>query len=467
MGAFQDLTGQQSGTLIAKKYLGNSKWLCECIKCKNEVIIKTNCFNNNLKLHRDGCKHVKNIHIGDRFGYLTVESPADDYIKPKSGQHESQWKCICICGRLKNVLESNLKSGKSTSCGLCSNRISIPEKMIFYYLSQIFEDIQENYRPSFLNGLEIDIYISSLHLGIEYDGERWHKNIQKDINKTNLCLLNNVHLIRVREPKCERSNEFEYQIITPKPTTNGSHMTIPIKQIINILKNDFHVNCSVNIDCLRDNATICSTILSSKGGNSLLIKKADIAKEWDYNKNYPLTPNDVSVRSGRKAWWICPNGHSYNSVIASRTGSDACGCPMCSNKGSSLYQNGLYIGEHSLLKERPDIAAEFMEDKNGISANDISVSSNKKMWFKCSKCDYEWQSKINNRTSSNTQGCPMCAKEKVRLSKCKQVLCLETGILYESATSAGKKLNINSSRISACCRGEQQTSGGYHWQYLN
>ena len=33
MGNFQDLTNQISGTLKAKEYLGNSKWLCECLKC--------------------------------------------------------------------------------------------------------------------------------------------------------------------------------------------------------------------------------------------------------------------------------------------------------------------------------------------------------------------------------------------------------------------------------------------------
>ena len=35
--------------------------------------------------------------------------------------------------RLKEILESNLKVHKSLTCGICSNRVSIPEKMIYYY----------------------------------------------------------------------------------------------------------------------------------------------------------------------------------------------------------------------------------------------------------------------------------------------------------------------------------------------
>ena len=138
MGNFIDLTNKQSGTLIAKKYLGNSKWQCNCIKCGNTVEITTNWFNKNIKLKRDGCKHSKPVQIGDVFSNLTVIDKAPDYIKPKSKAHEKCWKCKCICGRFKNITEQNLKSGKSTSCGLCQNRISIPEKMIYFYLSKIF-----------------------------------------------------------------------------------------------------------------------------------------------------------------------------------------------------------------------------------------------------------------------------------------------------------------------------------------
>ena len=295
-----DLTGEKSGTLIAKKYIGNSKWLCICQVCQNEVEITTNWFHKNQRLGRDGCKHVKQISIGDKFGYLIVIEKADDYIKPKSKAKENRWLCECVCGRTKKILESNLKAYKSLSCGICMNRVSIPEKMIYYYLSQYFDNIKEQYRPDFLNGKEIDIFIPNLQIGIEYDGYRWHKDADKDILKNNICKQHNITLIRVREPKCPKIKNLKYCIITPKPTTNGTHMTKPIKEIIEILNKDFNCEITIKIDCNRDNADICKNILSTIGFNSLEYLYPEIAKEWDYVNNYPLTPDKVAAHSGKK-----------------------------------------------------------------------------------------------------------------------------------------------------------------------
>lgn len=422
MGIYTDLTGKQSGVLVAKKYLGNSQWDCECVVCGNHITISTYWFNKNIKLlekgeNREGCKHVKPVKVGDSFGFLSVIDQDSDYIKPKSGSREKQWICQCACGRRKTILESNLKALKSMSCGLCSNRVSIPEKAVLFYLSAAFPNIQENYRPDFLEGREIDVYIPELMLGIEYDGERWHKELEKDIWKNEVCSSNGITLVRIREPKCIVSEELSPYIITPKPLTNGSHMTEPIKQLIDFINKKFRMELNIDVNCLRDNAEICKTVLSNTQSKSLADLFPQIAKEWDYEKNAPLTPDLVAVHSGKKAYWICERGHRYSSVIASRTGDDACGCPICSNHGMALYQDGVYIGERSLAKEAPEIAKEFDEQKNGISADNIAVSSNKKMWWKCSVCGFEWQSKVNNRTSSLKTGCPDCAIKQGKLWK--------------------------------------------------
>lgn len=329
----QDLTGKTSGTLIAEKYLGNSKWRCTCQKCGKAVVVTTATFNNNISLGRDGCKHAVPILVGQTFGLLTVLERAEDYIKPKSSAHEKCWKCRCICGRTKVILESNLKSLKSLSCGSCSNRVSVPEKIIFYYLSKHFEHLEEQYRPYFLNGREIDIYIPSLHVGIEYDGSRWHKSVEADILKNKLCTDNGIAMIRIREPLCPPINNTEqnvFYIVSPRPTTNGTHMTQAIIQLISILNTNWNCNIHLDIDCKRDNADICSRIISTCGFNSLKYMYPDVAAEWDYDKNFPLTPDKVPAHTGKKAWWICPKcGLSYASVISSRTSADRCGCPKC------------------------------------------------------------------------------------------------------------------------------------------
>ena len=54
-------------------------------------------------------------------------------------------------------------------------------------------------------------------------------------------------------------------------------------------------------------------------------------------------------------------------------------------------------------------------------------------------------------------------KSKKPNYKKKPVRCIETGIVYESATAAKE---IGGSKVSAVCRGERQTAGGYHWEFV-
>lgn len=380
MGTFQNLKGKQSGSLIAKQYLGNSKWLCICKECGNEVIITTDWFNKNKRLGRSGCKHVKDIRVGDTFGYLTVKAPAEDYIKPKSGAHEKMWLCECICGRKKKILDCNLKMNKSLSCGICMSRVSIPEKMIYYYLSKYFKDIQEQYRPKFLKGKEIDIFIPSLCVGIEYDGYRWHKDVSKDIFKNNICEKNGIKIIRIRESKCPNIN-MKYCIVTPPPLTNGNHMTEPIKQLIKIFNSEFKCNIDIDVDCCRDNAEISKKIFSTAGYGSLEYQCPEVANEWDYEKNYPLTPDKISAHSGKKAYWICSRcNYSYSSVVASRTGSDKCGCPNC--KIINRYKRVLCI---ELNKEFGSVN----EAANFVNRRPCSITSSIKRNYKCG--GYSWK----------------------------------------------------------------------------
>ena len=65
------------------------------------------------------------------------------------------------------------------------------------------------------------------------------------------------------------------------------------------------------------------------GFNDLATKYPEIAAEWHPTKNGALTPDQVLPGSRRKVWWQCKNGHVWESVIYSRTGSQSSGCPVC------------------------------------------------------------------------------------------------------------------------------------------
>lgn len=49
----------------------------------------------------------------------------------------------------------------------------------------------------------------------------------------------------------------------------------------------------------------------------------------------------------------------------------------------------------------------------------------------------------------------------------KPVICIETKIIYKSATDANRKLGISNATISSCCRGENKEAGGFHWMFAD
>ena len=49
----------------------------------------------------------------------------------------------------------------------------------------------------------------------------------------------------------------------------------------------------------------------------------------------------------------------------------------------------------------------------------------------------------------------------------KRTMCIETGIVYNSASEAGRMTGLRSNRISDACRGVSETCGGHHWKYVD
>ena len=135
---------------------------------------------------------------------------------------------------------------------------------------------------------------------------------------------------------------------------------------------------------------ICSNHRILSGYNDLKTLRPDIAKEFDYDKNKPLTPDKIAVSANYKVWWICPKGHSYYYSVAHRTYSGR-NCPICSNR--QLLQ-----GYNDLVTINKKIADEWNYEKNvGLKpGNVLQGGGNKKYWW-IGSCGHEWDSAISSR----------------------------------------------------------------------
>lgn len=58
--------------------------------------------------------------------------------------------------------------------------------------------------------------------------------------------------------------------------------------------------------------------------------------------------------------------------------------------------------------------------------------------------------------------------QKAANARKRPVVCVETGIIYESASEASRQVKgTTQSKITMCCKGQRATCGGFHWRYAN
>ncbi len=136
---------------------------------------------------------------------------------------------------------------------------------------------------------------------------------------------------------------------------------------------------------------------------SLAITHPAIAAEWDYEKNAPNTPEQLTAGSNKKFYWCCPTcGFHYPAKIVQRVQGSS--CTACSGKA-------VFVGFNDLQTRFPQIAAEWHPTKNNdLKPTDVTAGYGKKVWWRCSTCQYEWHAVVYSRTGQNT-GCPACANK--------------------------------------------------------
>lgn len=194
------------------------------------------------KLERYGDSNYNNYHQSlstkkERYGTLYFNSKyAIDRRKLKE-----QWDHITLlddiltadlskpfniqCNSCGRKWEAVLSNNYVPSCSHCSNRyvkVSKGQQEVLEYITQLIgKDITvlPNDR-SLLNGSEVDIYIPSLNIAIEYNGIYYHSSKYKPknyhYNKSRLCMIKGVQLIHIYEHQWINQREVVKSILQSK-----------------------------------------------------------------------------------------------------------------------------------------------------------------------------------------------------------------------------------------------------------
>lgn len=383
------------------------------------------------------------------------------------------WQCP-TCGHEWRSQCSNRNVGKR-GCPNCAKgrSSSVPEQLLYRCVKKFFPEAISRH---IVDKEEIDVFIPSLNIGFEYDGQRYHNQskLPKDIAKTKRLISKGIILYRFREGDCPDISVPKCTVIKVNYSPDYSDLEVKL----NILLKQLLPNTAVSInfdkvinevraelDCLPYERSFeaAEEMKRKEGINPVAL--------WDYEANAPLTPKMVTTKSAKKVNWICPINpkHKWRSLISSI--SNGWGCPHCAKryqystaewieqakevhgdkynycmveytnsennvkiicpKHGVFEQNpSMHLSGHgcpycahqkfhqleSLALLRPDIASEWDYERNndsGFTPDTIGIDTRRKFWWHCNNgCNHSYLATIAFRVSRNS-GCAVCHGKQV------------------------------------------------------
>lgn len=172
------------------------------------------CLRTEQVVERNNQKGI--IPLGTKFGHLTVIEDLG-YRKQKRGRNVRWSKCLCDCGTTVEVLNNNLKTGGTQSCGCIKSRgETIIRKLLLqnnikFAVEYSFPDLIGQRGNAYRFDFAIFDKNNSLYELIEFDGRQHYTGVdgkwshadsleiiqQRDQEKNEYCKKHNIKLIRI------------------------------------------------------------------------------------------------------------------------------------------------------------------------------------------------------------------------------------------------------------------------------
>lgn len=488
-----------------KRYLGNRKVLAEThphlveewVSCEDPKITPHNCVSGtnkkvtwkcktcggeystyiyNRAKNGTGCRYCSGQAVLKGFNDLCTTNP--DLAKEWSEKNDTSpdtvlqfskkkalWKCpLGHEDYSATIQQRSLGQG----CPICAqqSQTSFPEQAIYFYVKKIFPDATNRF--IFDKKYEIDIYIPSIQIGIEYNGYFSHKGKElKDKEKKEKAGNIGVSLLVIKEYKKEVEKIDADYYVHERTTPND------LNSLISEVINDIYGKVDFEINVAKDMIKIQEQYVTQKSEKSIAKLRPDLVNEWDFTNNGKMTPDLVTIGSSLKFFWICPIcNKSY--LCAPKDKVRGSSCPVHRNRiiikgGNDFaskypellkywdYENNkqqpdkVYFnstkkinwicekghhystsianrvkgksclvcinkqvlkGYNDLLSQKPELAQEWDYELNSIKPDEIYYKNQRELihWV-CKTCGYKWTSKISQR-----KDCPKCKENRFNIN---------------------------------------------------
>ena len=171
----------------------------------------------NIRNHLDALKRLPENTIKERIedrGMLRVIGGLENYIN--DAQKVIQVQCL----KCKESFYGSLRSLQYGKCFKCSPGGSIAQENLTNWIKELGLEVIKNSRALDTGRLELDIYIESKKVAIEYNGLYWHSHTGRSStyhsNKTTAAIKKGITLIHVFEDEWRDKNEIIKDCINNK-----------------------------------------------------------------------------------------------------------------------------------------------------------------------------------------------------------------------------------------------------------
>ena len=356
------------------------------------------------KVSDDNCLATTHPHLKEEWDF---KRNANQELTPYNVTKGSNKRVYWICSHCNSSFYSMIakRALRNQGCKKCGSGTSFPEQFLCYCLEQILgkEDIINRVN---LEGYEIDIFIRSSNVAIEYCGRAFHKKSNKDKDKIRFLESKGIKVIQIRETGCPNLDIPCFSVIVSEYTNTKKEK---LQDVLEKVLEDLTViwnelmgyreakklidKANVFLDQL-DMKAISSTIfsrirLSRKPLIPFFKERPDLLRIWNHEKNTHVQPYELSKCSTIEVHWKCSKGHEWRDSILSQVQRKTL-CRKC---------------EHPTLNETyPNISLEL--DDPVYSAEQLSFGSEKVVKWKCKDCKKPYYMPVYQKV--NGKICPHC-----------------------------------------------------------
>lgn len=387
---------------VLEKYINNSTKILHKCECGNVWWVKPSsilsgkkCMNCNpakKKTHQEFAEDVYNL-VRDEYEILSEYKNSISKVKMKHNSKNCNYyeyyikpinflngnRCVICSGKLKKTHTYYIKQVKETRPNVnvleeykgtnvailhkceCENiwkatpyavlrgdrcrKCSGNEKLSYEHIKNIINNLgydllskkYKNNNQKFLikdtDGYYYFTKINSLNNNIP--PSKFHSGNPFSIQNINLwCKFNNTNFILL-------SKRYE-----------SSQKKLKWKCLVNNCNEDFNMSWNA----IHNNVG-CPYCAGKQVGisNCLATKNPELAKEWHPTNNGKLTPYDVTIGSGKKAWWLClVCKHEWLTKIGYRGIKNGKGCPSCSESHGEKFISNYLIKNNYITINNSD-----------------------------------------------------------------------------------------------------------------